>query len=52
MSKILNSGYIGDDDGYLVECDQCGNDFFTDDRSNHFCGKKCYKDAKFEYEEE
>lgn len=50
--NIIDNGYIGDDEYYLVECQQCGNDFKTDNEKNLFCSKACYKAAKYEWENE
>lgn len=49
--KIIESGYIGDEDYFLIECSQCGENFETKNDNNEFCSKKCYKDAKYENDE-
>jgi len=50
--KIIESGYIGDEDYYLIECSECGNNFQTDNENHEFCSKRCYKAAKYEYDNE
>lgn len=52
MDNVKESGYIGDEDYFLIECEQCGANFQTQNENHCFCSRRCYRDAKFEYEQD
>jgi hypothetical protein len=50
-AKIIESGYYGDTEMFIIECSQCGSHFDTDNADHSLCSKACYNDAKADYED-